>query len=377
MYDAVAAAFMEEHPGITITYGNSTSYDELLQQTLRSVLVDDAPDVSHQGLNYLRVFRDQGIGVPLDAFIADEPNWADLGYTSAVTSIGAVGDATYAVPFSISTPVLIFNLDLVRKAGGDPDNLPSTWEDIFELAKDITALGDGSIGINIDYSSNAALGFQTLLFSQGGRMMTRDESDIAFDSAEGLRALELLVHAADAGQIDMSRDNARQSLTAGKIGVFLTASSILGRLQTDVGDQFDYVLAPVPLIDGGTAPASGNGMVMLTKDPARQAAAWEYIKFASGSHAQAIMAAQTGYLPVNSTALQDAALAQLYKDQPNYTVPLSQLNDLTGWYAFPGENGSKIASVLVEKMQQVLTRRSTPEQALTEAAAEARALLAR
>ncbi|RWD42782.1 ABC transporter substrate-binding protein [Mesorhizobium sp.] len=376
MYEAVAAAFMEEHPDITITYENATSYDELLQRTLRAVLINDAPDVSHQGLNYLRVFKDQDIVVPLDAFIAAEPNWADLGYTDAVTSIGAVGDATYAVPFSISTPVLVFNLDLVRQAGGDPDNLPTTWEGVFNLASKINALGNGVIGINIDYSSNAALGFQTLLFGEGGRMMTPDESDIAFDGPQGLRALQLLAQAADAGQVDMSRDNARQTLIAGKIGIYETASSILGTLQTQVADRFEYVMAPVPLVDGGTAPASGNGMVMLTKDPERQAAAWEYIKFASSARGQAIMAAMTGYLPVNAKALEDPALAQLYRDQPNYAVPLSQLGDLTGWYAFPGKNGSKIAAMIVEKMQQVLTRKSTPEDALAEAATEARALLA-
>ena len=50
-------------------------------------------------------------------------------------------------------------------------------------------------------------------------------------------------------------------------------------------------------------PAGGNAAVMFTKDPAAQAAAWQYIAFATGPVAQTIMVKATGYMPTSEQAV--------------------------------------------------------------------------
>ncbi|MET4349392.1 extracellular solute-binding protein [Bradyrhizobium sp. RT9a] len=375
MYNAVAAEFTKSYPDIAIKFETAKSYDELLQNTMRAQLINDVPDVSHQGLNYIRLFADRGLAVPLDRFISAESEWKKQGVADAIRNVASAGDNTYAVPFSLTTPVLFYNNALVARAGADPAKLPTTWEGVFDLAKKITALEPNISGVYMEYNANGAWGFETLLFADGGRMMTQDEGDIAFDQRQGLAAITTVKRAAEAGMIDLSRDNARQSFVGGKIGIYLTSSSLLTDYEQQIGQHFTLTMTPIPLAHDGKTLAAGNGMVMLTKDPARQEAAWKYIKFAASPRAQAIMAAMTGYTPVNTAALSDPELQKLYLEKPNYTVPLRQLSDLTAWYAFPGENSTKAAAMIVDKMRLVLVSKLSPQVALEDAAKEARKLI--
>ncbi|NTE66251.1 extracellular solute-binding protein, partial [Agrobacterium tumefaciens] len=324
---------------------------------------------------FLRVFADRGLAIPLDKFVAIESDWKDQGVAEAVSNIGSVGGKTIAIPFSLSTPVLVFNNQLVAAAGGDPADLPTTWDGIFELAKKISTLEPGVSGFYMEYFANGAFGFQTLLFSQNGRMMNANETDIAFDSPQGLAAMTMMKQASDAGMIDLSTKDGRQAFVGGKIGIYEMTSSTLAGFEKQIGSQFSLTMTSIPLAPGGKMPTGGNGMVMLTKDPARQEAAWKYMKFAASPKAQAIMAAMTGYVPINKAALSDPELQKLYQDSPNYTVPFRQLKDLTAWYAFPGENSTKVAAMINSKMQLVLKGKLTPQEALGEAAKEARNLI--
>ncbi|WP_225184900.1 extracellular solute-binding protein [Bradyrhizobium sp. NBAIM01] len=375
MYNAVAAEFTKAYPEITIKFETAKSYDELLQSTLRAHLINDAPDVSHQGLNYIRLLADRGLAVPLEPFISAGPEWSQEGVAEAIRNIGSVGDKAYAVPYSLTTPVLFYNSALLARAGAAPANLPDTWDGVFDLAQKISKLEPNVSGFYMEYNANGAWGFETLLFAHGGRMMTKGEDDIAFGERQGLAAMAILARAADSGMIDLSRDNARQSFVGGKIGIYLTSSSLLADFEQKIGQHFVLAMTPVPLAHDGKTLAAGNGMTMLTKDPARQEAAWKYIKFAASPRAQAIMAAMTGYTPINTAALSDPQLQKLYREKPNYTVPLRQLGNLMAWYAFPGENSTKAAAMIVDKMQLVLGRKLSAQAALEDAAKEARKLI--
>jgi len=112
-------------------------------------------------------------------------------------------------------------------------------------------------------------------------------------------------------------------------------------------------------------PAGGNVAMMFTKDPAKQAAAWEYIKFATGPYGATTMVKGTGYFPANSLPANDPALLQpFYKQHPNHLTAIQQMPVLTGWYAFPGDNGLKITDVIKDHLQTVVSQDVAPETAL-------------
>lgn len=364
-YRAIADRFTAEHPDIRVELRGAENYEPLVQQTMRDAAVGQLPDVSHQGMNWIRLFVDRGFAVPLDKFIADEGGLDGLGYPASVGDMCGIAGKTYCVPFAISAPVFFYNLDLVRRAGGNPADLPDTWPEILDLAKRIDALGDGVMGVYYDVNASGALAFQALLFGEGGRMMDASEEQIAFDGHEGRAALETLRHLGRAGQVDMTREQARQAFMAGVLGMYANTNSLLTTIMKQTAGEFEVAVAPQPMAPDGRQPAAGNALVVFATDPIRQKTAWDYVKFATGPVAQTIMVKGTGYVPINLKAAEDPALlGAFYAASPNYRVALGQLPTLTRWYAFPGENAIKISDYVRDRMRAVVSLKETPEAAM-------------
>ncbi|EFH33345.1 sugar ABC transporter periplasmic sugar-binding protein [Brucella abortus bv. 5 str. B3196] len=68
---------------------------------------------------------------------------------------------------------MYYNADLLKAAGGDPDNPPTTWDEVIELGGKIKALGNGNEGIDFRWQGDDWM-FSALLFGAGGTILTED-----------------------------------------------------------------------------------------------------------------------------------------------------------------------------------------------------------
>ena len=363
LHEEIAKTFMAERPDIEIKFlAPAADYEDATQQVLRGAVAGKMPDVAYQGLNRVRIFVERKLAIPFAPLIKSEKNWNSLGYGETMIALGKVGDAVYGIPFSISTPVLYINDDLVKKVGGNPDKFPKTWPDIMGIGKKISGLGGGITGVHIEYTITGNWMFQALVFSHGGSFLTADEKKPAIDSAAGVTALEVLKAATEAGMQDQSSSQARAAFVAGKIGVYADSTAFLGTVTRQVKDQFKFRTAefPVPAKDG-KLPAGGNVAMIFAKDKAKQKAAWEYIKFATGPVGQTLMVQKTGYMPINDISIKDPKyLGKFYQTNPNHMTSIRQLPVMTSWYAFPGANALKITDVIKDDLQTVVAKSESP-----------------
>lgn len=354
--EALAEAFMEANPDITITIdGPAEGYAEGVQRLLRESVADTAPDVAYVGLNRWRILEDRGLTQPLDGFMPEDP--AAAGYTPALLSLGQFEDTQHSLGTSASTLVMYVNPDLVEQAGGSMDDFPTTFDGIIELAAAIDALGDTIEGVWIHRHDWR---FQSLLGSHGGRPMTADESDITFDDEAGLAAAALYQRfASEGGMSSMSQDDARQAFPAGTLGIMFESSSLLTRFVEGAGDGFDVTVRALPVVadDPSTVyfPTGGSGIVLLTDDAERQQAAWDYIAFVTGPEGQRIIVENTGYAPANSIVLDDEAyLGAYYAANENARVAHSQVAQYAGpWYAYPGAEGVAVTDLIAAALVEV------------------------
>ncbi|WFU31294.1 ABC transporter substrate-binding protein [Bradyrhizobium brasilense] len=377
LYQSLAQRFMETRPDIRVVLDSpAVDYDGLVQQTLRQNITKQLPDISHQGLNQIRPLADRGIVVPLDRFIAGDPAWKTIGVPQAMTSFASYGGKTCALPFAISVPVLFYNMDLVKKAGGDPDRLPDDWDGVIALGRKIGALGEGTGGLYVEYTNNG-WSFQTLVAAFGGRMMSEDETRITFDGPAGLQALQLLQRLGKEGQPALNTEQARQAFRAGKLGILFTASSLLTGFQQSAAGNFRLKVGSLPVSStADRLPAGGNGIVMLTDDADRQKACWEYIKFAVGPAGQKVMVEATGYVPVNLAAISDpAGLGRFFDAHPEHRIASQRLAMMTGWFSFPGENNSRIIKAIEDHCYLVVSQKQDPAAALSSLGKDVDALL--
>lgn len=376
--EAAARRFEEKHSGAKIVYmAPVATHGEHLARTLRLAVTGGLQDVSFQSYDQIAILARRGLGVPLDSFVDGEKDWKSVGLTSASMDAGKVGDKIYALPFESATPTLFFNEDLVRRAGGDPDHLPTDWDGIIALAQKIHALGDKITGGFFDYNASGNWTFQAMITSQGARLMSEDDSKIQFDGPEGHRALDVIRQLGQTGMFDMTQDQAFQAFGAGQIGMLTQANTYLASFEKQAQGNFKIRAMRWPLSsDKGRIPIGGRSMMMLTTDPQKQKIAWDYMKFIDSPEMQTLLVKMTSTTPVNMIAIQQPDyLGTLYSQDPNQQAAINALPYVTGWYTFPGENAQRIVDVIRDHLRDVAINQTDTEKAMSAMSNDVKSLL--
>lgn len=377
--EKMAAAFTEAHPDITVKLLAPTkNYEEAASAVLRSAVTRTLPDVAFNGTNLMHIFVDRQLAVPLDGFVAVEKDWDKQGYVPGMVSTGLVNGKLYGMPYALSTPILYYNADLMRKAGGNPEAPPADWPQLLALASKITNPEGGYSGAYIVWSTTGNYLWQELLFTSGGNMLSADGRRVGFNTPQGLRTFEILRDlVAVGGMQNLTDDQATQAFMAGKIGFYMSSSARVNNMIKQVGDRFELRTAPFPSPDPNSKVVSGGATMMIfSRDPEKQKAAWEFLKFAAGPVGQTIMVRHTGYMPSNQIAIDTPdMLADYYKSDANLRTAMSQRERTTRWLGFPGDNSLKAIQVIYDAMESVVAGKATPEAALAASSSGVDALL--
>ncbi|WP_271611694.1 extracellular solute-binding protein [Bradyrhizobium sp. CCBAU 21362] len=375
--EEIARRFTQLHPNIRVVLAAPVeTWGDQLQRTVLDSATGNGPDVAEHAFNLFGQIVDRGLALPLDSLIKQEKDWASMGYSPALTSLGTCQGKIWGLPFRISTPIIFYNADLVRSVSENSNEFPSDWHGILQVAKRISALGDQRTGMFFDYQADGNWTFQALLNLRGGQLVT-PEGKIGFNNAEGLNALTTLSEIGQSGMLDTPREQARQSFAAGILGMYIGSSAQLGNLLKASANKFSIGTAPMPRSASNARIPVGGGIYMLTtKDPKKQAAAWEYIKFATGPIAQTLVVEQTGMMPSNDLPAHDPSLlGKFYSENPLYLASLEQLPIVTTWAAFPGPNSVKISDTIREQLRAVVTLKSKPDVGLAAMTKDVEALL--
>jgi len=371
--------FEAQNPDIDVTFrAPYKDYEDGTQKVMREAITKQLPDISFQGLNRLRPLVDRNIAVSLEPFIAKEADFSKEGYHQAMLDICTYNDEVYGLPFAVSLPIAYYNMDLVRQAGWDENNLPESWDEVIELAARIDALDEDITGMVYGWQISGNWLWQAPVFYQGGAMLSADEKQVAFNGPEGQWFLETFSRFfKEAGMKDYSSADGRQAFYSGKSGMWFWSTAAVTQAEEMIGDSFEMKTHVFPSVkEGGTLPAGGNAIVMLTKDAEKQEAAWKFIKYATSGKGAAIVALTTGYMPPNKKANEEY-LKDFYSQHPNHFTAVKQLPLMTDWYAFPGKNGLKITQVIHDHMQSIASgeRVNEADQVLKDMAADVQKLL--
>jgi multiple sugar transport system substrate-binding protein len=367
MFAQLIDAFHQRNPDIRIDLTVSgRDQNDQIQSTLRRSLIRDLPDVSFEGLNYLSILRRRNIAVLLNDLVGRDPEWDERLYSRSLLESGSVDNSIVGLGTAVSVPILYYNADVVSRAMGQA-TMPRQWDAILSLVQRIRQTSPGLVPGFCQHAGSDWM-FMSLVESHGGHMMHADERSLAFDEAPGRRSLSIYREFGRNGQArsDMGRDQARQAFSGGGIGVLVDSSSSLTRIVDQVGGRFRVGTAGFPLAPGGRVPAAGIASVLMTRDPQRQRLAWRFMKFVAGPEGQMIIGRSTGYFPANHSVVSDPdRLGAYYAARPLVQPVIETLPSTSRWFAFPGNNSSKIHDIVVDGVSSVVTLSNTPEQAIT------------
>ena len=100
----------------------------------------DVPDMLSFDLIYMPDFMKAGFLKDITEEMKGDPNYASVA--QAYKDIATYDGKIYGAGFTPDVSILIWNKDLFRKAGLDPDKAPETIQEIHADATKIRALGD-------------------------------------------------------------------------------------------------------------------------------------------------------------------------------------------------------------------------------------------
>ncbi len=385
-HQPLADEFMKNNPDVTINFlAPAVGYNEGQQQVLRAAVTGNLPDVYFSGYNLtaelVHTLAPRGQIVDLAPFIEAEGGQAflDENFSPNMAALGVVDGKQYGLPVNASSPIMYVNADLVRAAGGDPEDMPTTFPELIELAKSIHEADPRVAGMSYDIAGwpDDWL-WQAMIYQQGGKLVDPDTNKVAFDNEIGLNALTMIRQmAAEAGAPTFDWDQARQQFGAGMTGFLFSTPAHVQTIEGLVGDRFELVTTTFPLDDpeNGGVPTGGNSAVMLTQDEAKQQAAWEYIKWVTGPEAQDIIVRITGYLPTNKRATGEEYLAPYYLEHPNVATAARQADRSLPWAGYPGGDSVRIWRTQRDIIGTVMRGEVTPEDGLAQIVEQTNALM--
>ncbi|SBT39111.1 ABC transporter substrate-binding protein [Micromonospora auratinigra] len=223
-------------------------------------------DVFYGYMTDLQQVLDSGQAMDITPYATKDtiPTWDSVD--PALKQVFTDDGKLYGVPVKNYSMGLIYNKALFRRAGLDPANPPKTWPEVRAAAKKISALGGGVAGYS-EYSAGNTGGwhFTSLLYSQGGQVLSADGKKADFNNPMGRQVLQNLK---DMRYGDNSMGS-RQLLQwgdlltnagAGKVGMFIGApdatQAIVSQFQ---GKYQDWAMGPLPGQDGPAKATLGGG----------------------------------------------------------------------------------------------------------------------
>ena len=118
--------------------------NQMVTKLATGVQAGEVPDLVSFDLIYMPDFMKAGFLVDLTSDLKADPNYASVA--QAYKDIATYEGKLYGAGFTPDVSILVWNKDLFKKAGLDPDKPPRTIGEIHEDAKKIRALGPDTYG---------------------------------------------------------------------------------------------------------------------------------------------------------------------------------------------------------------------------------------
>lgn len=321
----------------------------------------------------------------------------ELGYTDSFNPIilDGVTDGEghiFGFPRQAYAMGLHYNRDLFEQAGLDPDQPPTTWDEVREYAKIITdktgKAGYSQMAINNTggwqlTAQTVARGYRTQTDNQDGSATSTIDNEGTKETLQFLHDLKWEDNSFGS-KVDLDWGTINQEFAAGNIGMYTTGSDIYTALVRDFGlspDMYGMTVIPTDGPEPGTLGGGDIAVISPTVDDETKAAAvtwidWYYMQKLLDKDAAVLdaktlsesgQAVGTPLLPVLSRELYEESLTWI---EPYINVPRDQMTGFIDgiWEQTPVGEAKKstqdIYALLDNVVQSVLTDQNADIDAL-------------
>jgi multiple sugar transport system substrate-binding protein len=371
--DEILPAFYEEYPNVTVTV-DYTTYGDLNAKLTTAVASGLIPDVMMMGVGWVEGFAANGVladldslGVTADSLVGD--------YTQQIVEGGIVDGKLYALPIMLDTRFGCARMDILAEAGYDAP--PSSWEELREYAIALTERdANGELtraGFDM-LSMDKRQMYEVVLFSAGGSLFNEDITEPAFNSPEGVAALEFITDLMLEDKVEdmgfASTDQEVNPLLNGRAAMGMCHNNLWLQVQEAAPELADQIQ---PFIIQGEAPGMffGGTLATVSASSDNAEAALALAQFLAGPEPSLAANEQRGNVP----ALVELLDSEYVQSNPLVQFAMENL-DVARREGGPPQ-WLEIRGDFSPAIEEALLGQKTPQQTLDDLADAAKAAMAR
>ena len=355
-------------------------YEQQTQKFLAALAAGNAPDVISLDIILNPYFN--SIGAFMD--LTDRINALEFrdALPQGMLELGAWEGRYYGIPFTVDLSGLVWHKPLFRESGLDPEKPSVTWDDLIEYGTKLTKDFDNDG--NIDQYGFAIIGasagwqmfgFLPIIWSNGGRLLSEDGSEVMIDRPEAIEALDFwtsLIHEhkiAPKNAATWQYADVYNSFITNKTAMMLSGNFNVMTFKQDAPD-LEYGITYTPKAKGGQHYSfSGGNLIAISRDTKAPDLAWEFVEFSLSPDVQVEIWAKNGALPVRSDLYDN----KYFDAEPIYKVFADILKVARAPFS---TKYNELYAPMLAGMQKAMMGTVTPEEAYKEAAKEMRRVLA-
>ncbi|MDX2811710.1 extracellular solute-binding protein [Streptomyces sp. NPDC001902] len=302
-YKALIADFEKANPKIKVTYVN-VPFDQAQNKFQTAAGSKGAPDVVRAEVGWTASWAKSQFLAPLDG----TPALADQGdINPSLLKQAQYEGKTYGAPIVTDTLALMWNKELLKKAGFD--KAPATWDELKAVAKAVKAK-DKVDGFWLRADSYYELPF---LFGEGTDMVDAAAKKITINSPEAVKAVDTsksVLAAPGVHKLDVTADSyahMQDAFVNGKVAMIVQGPWELTNIYKGAAfsDKANLGISSVPAGSTGKAgaPTGGHNLAVYAgSDKAHQEAAQKFVGWMTSGETQAKIALKNGTLPTRTSA---------------------------------------------------------------------------
>ncbi|HPE68062.1 MAG TPA: sugar ABC transporter substrate-binding protein [Thermotogota bacterium] len=276
--NSVNEAFEEAYPDIKVNWVD-VPYNAALQKLQAAIAANRAPDAVN--LNTIWALDMVGLEAlaPLDEYMNEVEIYR---YWEKLMDNTRVAGNYYAIPWYASPQILIYNRQILEDAGLDPDNPPSTWDEMLQASR-IIKERTGKYGFEPNI-----IGYEDLIL-EGVPLLSEDGEKAAFNTPEALAKLNWYITLYNEDLIPRSLGGytaGQQNYSAGKIAMYPVGMSMLKHVQENSPSIYEVTdVAPIPVGEASIIKSPMMNMVVPINAP-HPAEAVKYILWLTSAYWQ-------------------------------------------------------------------------------------------
>ncbi len=182
------AAEFEAETGVKVNI-ESWSYSDAYQKIITAAAGNNMPDAMYGFSSWTVQFKEAGYTVSPEKVVSQE---LIDDFSQAAKDVCSVDGELWALPSYMSVRSVIINKASFDKSGVA---IPTTWEELLEAAPKLCGNGVTNYAYSLvaGHAKNTLDTFLPILWAYGADVLSADQKTVAFNTEEGVAALQMFV----------------------------------------------------------------------------------------------------------------------------------------------------------------------------------------